>query len=115
MTERSPHLPVEPLVRAAGCRDDLDFARRLGYATLTEMNYAVGWYRMKREGLSELHADQYACAVGLHPADVWGDDWWAVVAWWNDRPHLTTPRHKRRPRREPRWGLIAAELVGSEQ
>lgn len=27
--------------------------------------------------LSDGQADRYACALGLHPAAVWGPEWWA--------------------------------------
>jgi len=37
--------------------------------------------QLRRQAQRELAwyvADAYACGLGMHPAEVWGDDWWAV-------------------------------------
>lgn len=100
-------LPVEPLLRTAGLDADSDLARCLGYRNVREMGRVFDWYRIKREGLTWYRADEFACALGLHPMEVWGDDW--LEAQRESRPSSTAKKLK--PiRHEPRWGLIAAEL-----
>jgi len=35
--------------------------------------------RLLRAPLSWFVADRFAVALGRHPAELWGDDWWAVA------------------------------------
>lgn len=77
-TVRTPvRLPVGPLLELVrhryGPGSRREVAGRLGVDRATVD-------RAKRTGLSELQADRWACAVGEHPAFVWGDDWWSLCA-----------------------------------
>jgi hypothetical protein len=37
------------------------------------------WYRSKQQGWITLYmADQVCCALGKHPAEVYGAEWWAA-------------------------------------
>lgn len=47
--------------------------------TLTEAQSKV-YYRARARGrLSPFQADRLAVALGMHPADVWGNAWWKAV------------------------------------
>lgn len=35
------------------------------------------WRKARARGLPLRNADRWAIRAGLHPAIVWGDDWWA--------------------------------------
>lgn len=37
-------------------------------------------HRRLRDGLTAYEADKWACAVGLHPSEVWGELWWTDEA-----------------------------------
>lgn len=114
-------LPVDPLLRASGCLEassssawtsddspDCVLARRLGYEGIADMARTIDWYRMKREGLTWMRADQLACALNLHPLEVWGD------AWLEAQSVPVKGRKVLRPlRKEPRWGLIRASMEGA--
>lgn len=107
-------LPVAPLMRAANLDTDSDLARCLGYRNVRDMARTIDWYRLKREGLTWNRADQLAVALGRHPMEVWGDDW--LEAQRESRPCATSQKLKPL-RREPRWGLIRAEVesMGDEK
>lgn len=45
-------------------------------------------YRAAHRGLSERQADEWACALGLHPIEVWPELWLALCP---DVPHSGTP------------------------
>lgn len=32
--------------------------------------------RWKETGVPLLKADRLACKLGMHPAEIWGEDWW---------------------------------------
>lgn len=67
-------LPVQPLIDAALCRRPLDYSEvdaQLGQ----ERGYTLTLAR--RGDLPAYVADRHAIALGLHPADIWGDAWWA--------------------------------------
>jgi hypothetical protein len=34
--------------------------------------------RYLRSGLTERRADEFACMLGFHPGEVWGDSWWSL-------------------------------------
>lgn len=36
--------------------------------------------RARQDGISYYTADQFACRAGLHPANVWPDQWWEIPA-----------------------------------
>lgn len=67
-----PRLALEPL-RAECARRD---------TTINALSRDVGMSSRnvyRRDGISWLQADRFACALGLHPASIWGEDWWAVA------------------------------------
>lgn len=68
--------PVAPLVEAVG-------TTRL-YEVLGVERTQVR--RLEVSGLPTFQADRWALAFGLHPAQVWGWDWFAdaLPAWWVD-------------------------------
>lgn len=35
--------------------------------------------RWQETGLNPIVADRVCARLGLHPADVWGDDWWRIA------------------------------------
>ena len=52
------------LERAAGTTSKAALARAIGVADRTV-------FRWQRRGLSDCQADRAACALGLHPSNVW--------------------------------------------
>ena len=46
-------------------------ARVFGVTERTVCRWRHRWFTIDE-------ADEYAVAAGLHPAEVWGDDWWAA-------------------------------------
>lgn len=63
--------PLAPLL--AQCDGEISvLALRLG---LTKRSI----HRLVNLGLSEVKADRFAVAAGLHPAEVWGDLWWSTA------------------------------------
>lgn len=71
--ERAPDdvlLPVEPLVEHAGGVSQL--ARIVGTSRRSVQ-------RAGRSGLRVWKADRWACALGLHPSEVWGHAWWSAA------------------------------------
>lgn len=60
-------LPLAPLAQLEPNRSAL--ARRVGCARRTVARWA-------HAGLMPAVADEVAARLGLHPADIWGDDWW---------------------------------------
>lgn len=69
---RTPRLPIEPLEREC---------HRQG---LSPHNVAKGlgihFREYKAEGLTWQAADRLACAVGMHPVNLWGDEWMDLCA-----------------------------------
>lgn len=88
-----PHLPIDPLWRRAAARWRPTTAQNRhggpqgpGEFSSTALAEACGVTRRtvsrwRHRGLTWDKADKAACALGLHPASVWGGDWWAVVPW----------------------------------
>ena len=98
MTARShvgvpqPRLPFEPLRRAVESRMVKSAWNPTGNSvTGAGMLSSLGWsynswqaktwqkYRTLGE-IPVMAADRMACAMGLHPAEIWGEDWWAADA-----------------------------------
>lgn len=100
-------LPIAPLMRAANLDTDSDLARCLGYRNVSDMGRTLDWYRLKREGLTWTRADQLSCALGMHPMEVWGQDWLDAQ---QDNPRQVGKQKLKPLRREPRWALIRAEM-----
>lgn len=68
-----PRLPFAPLMAASQADSLKHLARLLGIDAA-----AVG--RCQHKGLTWSCADAWSVRLGFHPADLWGDDWWAVGA-----------------------------------
>jgi hypothetical protein len=60
--------PVEPLIAAAGSVREL--ARRAG-------GDERSWFRWRNTGITAHRADGAAIALGAHPTEMWGHDWYA--------------------------------------
>lgn len=88
-----PTLPLEPLWQAALSQTDLPDAREaddMRAAVLTGFNSTifadmigvstrnVSRWRKDEAGIPWPSADVAAIKLGLHPALVWGDEWWNV-------------------------------------
>lgn len=67
-------LPFEPLWRASRCTTHEVFAEVVGATRASIENYHTKGY------ISWTYADRYACALGFHPWEIWGD------AWFGDMP-----------------------------
>lgn len=76
-----PKLPVERLLAFAGCGTE-QLAERLG------LGHGAARNALKRGGLTAATADRWAVALGYHPAEIWGDDWWAIPVRVCDNGHL---------------------------
>ena len=63
---------VRPLVDRAG--GVMALARLVGCSRGVVHRAAHG------AGVRLVEADAWSCALGLHPAEVWGDLWWDAVA-----------------------------------
>lgn len=69
---RLPRLPRGPLL--AECQ-------RQG-VTINALAASAGMHSNRcydKDGFNWPVADRLACALGLHPASIWGDDWWQVA------------------------------------
>lgn len=78
-------LPVEPLARALRVHEATSERNGQPMPWLA-LAYTVGVTRhtvtlWKKRRLSIFQADAAAAAVGLHPAEVWGDAWLDACAW----------------------------------
>ncbi len=68
---RITRFPIEPLFALAHGDPILRLARTMHVD-------AAQLHRARREGLSWVHADRWAVALGFHPATVWGQAWWSL-------------------------------------
>jgi len=68
---RVTRFPIEPLFALSHGDPILRLARTMHVDS-------AQLHRARREGLSWVHADRWAVALGFHPAEVWGDAWWAL-------------------------------------
>ena len=66
---KSARLPVTPLLRYTQCTNILALSRVLGV-------HPSVVHRAVREGLTVWMADRWACALGVHPTFIWGDNFW---------------------------------------
>jgi hypothetical protein len=67
-------LPVGPLLDLIAHLDAPEAAAKLGVS-----DDSIRQWRSR--GTTKLfvdRADQYAVRLGLHPALIWGDDWWSL-------------------------------------
>ena len=71
-TQRTLH--AQPLVDVLADLGRKEAADTLGVDRSTVEN----WVKGKRVWISEDRADRYAVALGMHPASIWGDAWWAI-------------------------------------
>lgn len=93
----SPHLPLEPLLARSGVASAVSFAE-LGHAwdlgaaegtqevpsPMTTLSELTGFstralHRWARSGVPLRSAEDACDALGLHPAEVWGDGWIEAV------------------------------------
>lgn len=65
---RLTRFPIEPLFSLAHGDPIMRLARTMHVD-------AAQLHRARREGLSWVHADRWAVALGFHPAEVWGQAW----------------------------------------
>jgi hypothetical protein len=63
----------EPVLRLAGAGTDEEVGVRLGVSALT----VCRWRNGRVCGMRVDVADRVARELGLHPSNVWGDDWWS--------------------------------------
>ncbi|MGI8753588.1 MAG: helix-turn-helix domain-containing protein [Acidimicrobiales bacterium] len=68
---RLTRFPIEPLFALAHSDPILRLARTM------HVN-AGQLHRARRDGLTWVHADRWAVALGFHPAEVWGQAWWSL-------------------------------------
>jgi hypothetical protein len=73
----APRLPMQALTDLLRGVDPQFNYRRLGDVLDTSRGEI---HRFLREGVPERRADEFACRLGMHPGEVWGDDWWALAA-----------------------------------
>jgi hypothetical protein len=69
---KTPRLDSEPFIRACELRDTTVHAVALIADVPTNHIYDAG----QRWG----YADRLACALGMHPCEIWGDAWWEIDA-----------------------------------
>jgi hypothetical protein len=83
-----PHLPIQPLLdllgpfhplpkdgQSSSQTSTVPFAERVGVSR----RQVVRW--QARGTLAWYDADKAACAYGLHPSYVWGDQWDEIASW----------------------------------
>lgn len=70
---RARPFPVAPLRAALHVTSDDELAIRCGVSSRTV-------YRLRGLGLTIDQADQWACAAGFHPFEIWGEEWYAPTA-----------------------------------
>lgn len=73
--EKIRRLSVEPLIARLPEEHRTDPGRYLNVGGST-------WKRYVALGLNTDQADRLAVRIGLHPYDVWGDDFWADLPEW---------------------------------
>lgn len=79
----APRVPLEPLERVLGTDSLAALATALGGTRGTREYEAAErtLCRARREGgITVWKADEWACRLGLHASNVWGDEWWAACA-----------------------------------
>lgn len=64
-----PKLPFRPLYDRADCNTAADFAAVVGSSERAVRSYLL------RGVINYLQADRYACRLGFHPYEVWGEAW----------------------------------------
>lgn len=67
-----PKLAFKPLWDKADCNTAADFASAVG-----SNERAIRGYKL-RGTINYLQADRYACRLGFHPYEIWGEEWLAI-------------------------------------
>ncbi len=68
-----------PRLSAAPVIAELERQHRTHRDTIENCGVALAGFRQwLRRDLSWRQADEAAAALGLHPNDLWGDEWWAI-------------------------------------
>lgn len=110
-----PHLDVSPLVGFAAHRhiSHATWAERAG-TTVCALRRQI----TRRGGIGWESADVLANALDLHPAEVWGGEWWAVCAAYEEHEHDTDAAWREVERSHAQWiaqrerfALLHAEAV----
>ena len=68
---RGPYFPVDPLLALAPGDSINNLAK-----VIANGDVPANVHRARREGLTWVAADRWACALGFHPAEVWANAWW---------------------------------------
>ena len=67
-----PTVPIAPLLEVVDGNQS-ELARQIGVGLRAVTRWCL-------KGVPEPSADRAACALGYHPAELWGDAWWEAVA-----------------------------------
>ena len=89
MTNNRRTLPLQPLLDLTELLGPCDIASLCGVARETVYRWRDGTTTTITPG----DADRMAIRMGMHPAEIWGDDWWNI-------PDILDPRDRKRLYRE---------------
>jgi hypothetical protein len=67
---RLPYQALERMFNGEITAEDL--------AEVAQVNSGTIW-NWKKHGIPEPQADKVAVRMGLHPASIWGDEWWDLA------------------------------------
>ena len=73
MFVKQPRLPFEPLEKMFNNEITIE-----DLAKIAHVDSSTVW-NWKKDGVPEPQADRVAIRLGLHPASIWGDDWWSLA------------------------------------
>jgi transcriptional regulator with XRE-family HTH domain len=91
MNARQQVLPIKPLLDLTELLSPTDTASLCGVSRVT----VYRWRRGESASIAVHDADRIAIRLGMHPAQLWGDDWW-------DIPAPTTDAERKRAWRQTR-------------
>ena len=77
---RFVRLPLAPLAAHVRAQDLPDYRRGLAELARQTGVHVRQVQRWKHSGIPLERADSMAIALGLHPAEVWGDEWWEAAS-----------------------------------
>ena len=82
---RLPFAPLQAVVESRAVKSAWNPAGNAvqGGGMLTSLGWrhngwqARAWQKYRAAGqIPVMAADRLACALGMHPAEIWGEDWW---------------------------------------
>lgn len=74
-----PRLPFEPFARQVHLLVGSD-AGPVALGWDHDSTQYRAWARAQRQGwMTEESADKLACHLGMHPAEIWGEQWWGLA------------------------------------